>query len=67
MPLKRFLQITRFLHFANNDVTDNRDKLRKVRPVINHYNKKFKEVYVMEENIAIDESLIKFMGCMSYR
>lgn len=43
------------------------DKLRKVKPVINYLNKKFKEVYVMEENIAIDESLIKFKGRMSYK
>lgn len=62
MSLRRFLQITRFLHFANNDVTDNRDKLRKVR---NYFNEKFKDVYVMEENIAIDESLMKFKGRMS--
>ncbi|XP_047365373.1 piggyBac transposable element-derived protein 4-like [Vespa velutina] len=65
IPLKRFLQITKFLHFANNEETDNRDKLRKVRPVINYLNEKFKEVYVMEENITIDESLMKFKGCMS--
>ncbi|XP_015433735.1 PREDICTED: piggyBac transposable element-derived protein 4-like [Dufourea novaeangliae] len=65
MPLRRFLQITRFLHFANNDVTGNRNKLRKVRPVINYFNEKFKDVYVMEENIAIDESLMKFKERMS--
>lgn len=65
MPLRRFLQITRFLHFADNDATDNRDKLRKVTPVINYFNKKFKDVYIMEENIAIDESLMKFKGRMS--
>ncbi|XP_066585582.1 piggyBac transposable element-derived protein 4-like [Prorops nasuta] len=65
MPLRRFLQITRFLHFANNDTADNSDKLRKVTPVINYFNEKFKDVYVMEENIAIDESLMKFKGHMS--
>lgn len=41
------------------------DKLKR-KPVINYFNEKFKEVYVMEENIAIDESLIKFKGCTSY-
>ena len=65
MPLRRFLHITNFLHFANNDATNNRDKLRKVTPVINHFNEKFKDVYVMEENIAIDESLVKFKGRVS--
>lgn len=67
MPLKRFLQITRFFQFANNDTIDKMDKLRKVKPVINYFNKKFKEVYVMEENVAIDESLMKFKGRMSYK
>lgn len=65
MPLRRFLQITRFLHFANNHASDNRDKLRKVKSVINYFNEKFKDVYVMEEDIAIDESLMKFKGRMS--
>lgn len=66
MPLKKFLQITRFFHFVNNDTTDEMDKLRKVKPVVKYFNKKFKEVYVMEENIAIDESLMKFKGRMFY-
>ncbi|XP_076652740.1 piggyBac transposable element-derived protein 4 isoform X3 [Halictus rubicundus] len=65
MPLQRFLQITRFLHFSNNDTTDNMDKLRKVNPVINFFNKKFKEVYVMEDDIAIYESLMTFKGRVS--
>lgn len=42
MPLKRFLQITEFFQFINNDTNDEMDKLRKVKPVINYFNKKFK-------------------------
>ena len=67
MLLKKFLQITRFFHFVNNDTTDEMDKLRKVKPVVNYFNKNFKEIYVMEENIAIDESLMKFKGRMFYK
>lgn len=67
MPLMRFLQITRFLHFSNNATADNIDKLHKIKPVIQFFNKKFKEVYTMEEDIAIDESLMKFKGRMSYK
>lgn len=67
MPLKRFLQITRCLHFANNDTADHTDKLRKMKPVTNFFNQKFKEVYTMEEDIFIDESLIKFKGHKSYK
>ena len=67
MPLKRFLQITEFFHFVNNDTTDEMDKLRKVEPVINYFNKKFKKIYAMKENIAIDKSLMKFKGRMFYK
>ncbi|XP_043529386.1 piggyBac transposable element-derived protein 4-like [Frieseomelitta varia] len=67
MPLKRFLQITRCLHFANNDTTEGTDKLRKMKPVTDFFNKKFKEVYTMEEDIAIDESLMKFKGHKPYK
>ena len=67
MLLKKFLQITRFFHFVNNDTTDEMDKLRKVKPVVNYFNKNFQEIYVMEENIAIDESLMKFKGRMFYK
>ena len=62
MPWKRFVQITRYLHFVNNDTTDSTDKLRKIKPLTNFFNKKFKEVYTMEEDIAIHESLMKFKG-----
>lgn len=56
-PLRRFLQITRFLYFANNNVTDNNDKLHDLRLVINNFNEKIKR---HKENIMIDESSMKF-------
>lgn len=67
MPLKRYLQITRCLHFSNNNLVANTDKLSKIKPVINFLNQKFKEVHIMKEDIAIDESLMKFKGCLSYK
>lgn len=67
MPLKRYLQITRCLHFANNNLLTNTDKLSKIKPVINFLSQKFKEIYIMKEDIAIDESLMKFKGRLSYR
>ncbi|XP_017759329.1 PREDICTED: piggyBac transposable element-derived protein 4-like [Eufriesea mexicana] len=67
MPLKRYLQITRFLHFSNNNLVANTDKLKKVRPVINFLNQKFKELYIMRKDISIDESLMKFRGRLSYK
>ncbi|XP_046997952.1 piggyBac transposable element-derived protein 4-like [Schistocerca americana] len=67
MPFRRFLHISRFLHLANNSLANNTDKLYKLRPVIDMFNQKFKEVYTMQENIPIDESLMKFKGRLSYK
>ncbi|KAL6419436.1 hypothetical protein ACFW04_011413 [Cataglyphis niger] len=67
MPYKRFLQISRFLHFANNEVANRSDKLSKIKPVINYFNQQFEEIYTMQEDIAIDESLVKFKGRLSYK
>ncbi|XP_043501581.1 piggyBac transposable element-derived protein 1-like [Polistes fuscatus] len=35
MPFKRFRQISRFLHFSDNETDNSKDRLRKIRPVIN--------------------------------
>nr|XP_033190357.1 piggyBac transposable element-derived protein 4-like [Bombus vancouverensis nearcticus] len=67
MPFKRFLQITRCLHFSDNNSVNNTDKLCKIKPVINFFNQRFKEVYTMQENITIDESLMKYKGHLSYK
>lgn len=67
MPFRRFLQISRSLHFANNNTANKTDKLYKIKPVINFFNQTFKEVYTMQEDIAIDESLMKFKGRLSYK
>lgn len=67
MPFKRFRQISRFLHFSNNETSDRNDRLRKVRPIINLWNEKFKEIYTPSEYISIDESLMKYKGRLAYK
>lgn len=62
MPFRRFLIITRFLHFVNNDFSDKDDKMTKIRSVVDYLNNKFDELYVPEQNVVIDESLMKFKG-----
>lgn len=61
MSFKRFLQISRSLHFIDNNLANNIDKLCKIKSMINFLNQKFKEVYTIQENIVIDESLMKKM------
>lgn len=66
MPFKRFRQISRFLHFSDNETSDSNDRLRKVRPIINLWNEKFKEIYTPNEYVSINESL-KYKGHLAYK
>ncbi|XP_046142213.1 piggyBac transposable element-derived protein 4-like [Osmia bicornis bicornis] len=67
MPFKRFRQISRFLHFSDNATADSNDRLRKIRPIINLWNEKFKEIYTPNEYVSIDESLMKYKGRLAYK
>lgn len=69
MPYRRFLVITRFLHFADNNYLHKGDKMCKVRNVVNYFNEKFEELYTPNEHVSIDESLMKFngrLGCVVF-
>lgn len=50
MPFKRFRQISRLLHFSDNETTDNNDRLRKVKPVITFWKEKFNKIYTLDKN-----------------
>jgi hypothetical protein len=65
MPYRRCLLISKFLHFVNNENSDSANRLNKLQPVTDHLKQNFKNVYP-EENVAIDESLIKFRGRLCY-
>ncbi|XP_039292535.1 piggyBac transposable element-derived protein 3-like [Nilaparvata lugens] len=56
MPLNKFEQVRRFLHFSNNLTPDKKDKLYKVRPVFDNLVQKFKSI-PLEENLSIDEQM----------
>lgn len=65
MPCWRFAQLSRFLHFTNNEVVDsnnNNDRLWKLRSIIDYFNEKFKTIYTPEENVSLNESLMKYTG-----
>ncbi|CAK9820042.1 PiggyBac transposable element-derived protein 4 [Anthophora quadrimaculata] len=66
MPYKRFLSITHYLHFVNNETMSKKDRIRKIRPVVEYLNTKFQQLYVPEEDVVIDESLMKFRGRLNY-
>ena len=71
MTRNRFQIILSFLHFANNanyDANDpKRDKLFKIRPIMDCLISKFKSVYMPGEHISIDEELLLWKGRLSFK
>lgn len=67
MPLKRFLKILRFLHLNNNTKmpkakTPEFDMLFKIRPLLDHFSKKYSELFAPSRFLSIDESMAAFKG-----
>ncbi|XP_042893713.1 piggyBac transposable element-derived protein 4-like [Penaeus japonicus] len=59
----RYDLLTSNLHFSdNNDPAATDDRLWKLRPVIDTLQSTFKDVFITERNIAVDESLWAYRG-----
>ena len=72
IPRWRFREISRYLHFVDNDHLAPRgdpahDRLGKVRPLIDHLSDKFATLCEPSQNVAVDEAMIKFQGCSSLK
>ena len=72
IPRWHFREISRYLHFVNNEDLVPRDdpmhdRLGKVRPLIDHLSSKFATLYEPSKNVAIDEAMIKFQGRLSLK
>ena len=71
-PRDRWLLILKFLHYNNNEnqpprADPNRDRLFKIRPLLDHLNLTFKLVFTPGKNIAIDESLLLWKGRLVFK
>ena len=67
IPRWRFREISRYLHFVNNEDLAPRgdpmhDRLGKVHPLIDHLSSKYSSLYDPSKDIAVDEAMIKFQG-----
>lgn len=64
MPRDRFAAILSNLHCNDNSkIPPNcKDKLYKIRPVVDQLNQKFHECYHGTRELSVDESMIKFKG-----
>ena len=72
IPQWGFREISRYLHFVNNDdllPCDDpaHDRLGKVRPLIDHLGSKFATLYEPSKNVAVDQAMIKFQGRSSLK
>jgi len=71
MSRNRYQIISRFLHFNNNDKYDpkdpNRDKLYKVRPLLEYLIERFQDAYKPSKEVSIDEQLLLHKGRLSFR
>ena len=68
----RYLNILRFWHFNDNDQQPNpqdpnRDRMYKIRPVIDHLNRKFQAAIQPEQEVALDESLLLYKGRLAFK
>jgi hypothetical protein len=66
----RFDQIWRYLHLHDHEtpeVAGQHDKLKNIRWYLDYLDKKFTYNFIPNENVTIDESMIKFKGRLSFR
>ena len=73
MTRNRFQLIEKFLHFNNNldpsydPLDENRDRLHKVRPILDILRRQCKSVRYPGKELSIDESLVLFKGRVKFR
>ena len=71
MSRNQFQSITEFLHFKDNSKYEihypTRDKLYKVRPLVEYLVGKFKAAYTNHENLSIDEKLLLWKDTLALK
>ncbi|CAC5361155.1 unnamed protein product [Mytilus coruscus] len=59
---RRLVQISRYLHFYDDDLADKSDRLYKIRPYLDYLQEKFEGEYYPAQNVSFDECMIPFKG-----
>lgn len=70
IPLRRLLLMNKYIHFANSiqaPTTKTEKKLYKIRPILDHLSAKYQEVYILEINLAVDESLLLWKERLNFK
>jgi hypothetical protein len=71
MTREKYLILLQFLHFADNSQYDpddeNRNRLYKIRPLVDYLVTKFKSIYIPKQQVSIDEELVLWKGRLQFR
>ena len=72
MTRNRFQNLLKFFHLndnaqAPNPADPNRDRLYKLRPLIDHLFEKFQTIYTPQQNMSVDESLLLWKGRLLFK
>lgn len=62
MSRNRFDDIKRYLHVANNNEVDAKDKMFKLRPLITAINQRFQQFGIFTQCLSIDEQMVPYYG-----
>ncbi|XP_063630918.1 piggyBac transposable element-derived protein 4-like [Cydia splendana] len=66
MSYNRYFLIKSLLHFVDNQNLTEPTKLSKIQPITDYFNEKFSSLYYPGQEIAIDESLLKWHGRLGF-
>ena len=62
MRRDRFIQIMRFMHFADNTQPDTSDKMWKLRPLMTLMKRNFQQHFRPTKQLSYDESMVPYYG-----
>src|SRR6218665_1442221 len=66
-----FSLLQRFLHFVDNELLvgegEKTRKLLKLKPIMDKFRDKFKELYIPERDVSVDESLMLWKGRLAFK
>lgn len=62
MQRNRYMDILKFLHFANDNETNSCDNLAKIRPILDNIKDKFRKTFKPSQDVAIEDSLRMLWG-----
>lgn len=58
----RYYEIKKYFHLANNERIDRKDKMYKLRPLMDKLNERFLQWGIFHKKLSIDEAMVKYFG-----